>query len=278
MNAKKRGTFDFPIELYYVDKHHSRYQMPFHWHMEYELIRVLQGTFTLILDGQKFVLSAGDSAWISDGVIHGGTPLDCIYECIVFDLKELLHAVPHTKLYVDAFLASAQSFSGPLTQNDCICKLTNSLFCEVNRGDKGYEWATIGLLCQIIGEIMRVGTGNTATVANHKQVMRLKRALSLIREKYFEPLRLSDLAAAAEMTPKYFCRAFAGMTGRTPVDYLIYYRVERACEKLKLTDDTITDIAVSCGFNDMSYFSKIFKRYKGCSPTHYRTHVAKNIV
>ena len=50
--------------------------------------------------------------------------------------------------------------------------------------------------------------------------------------KYFEPLRLSDLAAAAEMTPKYFCRAFAGMTGRTPVDYLIYYRVERACESL----------------------------------------------
>ena len=42
-----RGTFDFPIQLYYVDKTHPRYEMPFHWHMEHELILVLQGTLRL---------------------------------------------------------------------------------------------------------------------------------------------------------------------------------------------------------------------------------------
>ncbi len=156
-------------------------------------------------------------------------------------------------------------------------KLTNSLFSEMKREDNGYEWATIGLLCQIIGEIIRSETIYSAAVVNHKQVLKLKQALSLIREKYFEPLRLADLAAAAEMTPKYFCRAFAGMIGRTPVDYLIYYRVERAGEKLMLTHDSITDIAVSCGFNDMSYFSKVFKRYKGSSPTQYRSLMAKGV-
>ena len=44
--SSTRGTFDFPIELYYVDKMHPRYEMPFHWHMEFELMLVLSGEFS----------------------------------------------------------------------------------------------------------------------------------------------------------------------------------------------------------------------------------------
>lgn len=62
-----RGTFDFPIALYYVDPQHPRYEMPFHWHMEHELILVLSGTFALSLNGEPFTLSAGDCALVADG-------------------------------------------------------------------------------------------------------------------------------------------------------------------------------------------------------------------
>ena len=82
-----RGTFDFPIELYYVDPTHPRYEMPFHWHMEHELILVLHGQLHLSVDGQPCDLGPGDCALIADGSIHGGTPKDCIYECVVFDLE-----------------------------------------------------------------------------------------------------------------------------------------------------------------------------------------------
>ena len=54
-----RGTFDFPIELYYVDPSHPRYEMPFHWHMEHELILVLQGTLHLSVDGVPCDLHRG---------------------------------------------------------------------------------------------------------------------------------------------------------------------------------------------------------------------------
>ena len=65
-----RGTFDFPIELYYVDPSHPRYEMPFHWHMEHELILVLQGVLRLSVEGEAFELAPGDCMLIADGAIH----------------------------------------------------------------------------------------------------------------------------------------------------------------------------------------------------------------
>ena len=60
-----RGTSDFPLELYYVDMLHPRYEMPFHWHMECELLLVLQGEFTL------FQTVPSDSQQISEHRSHG---------------------------------------------------------------------------------------------------------------------------------------------------------------------------------------------------------------
>lgn len=55
-----------------------------------------------------------------------------------------------------------------------------------------------------------------------------------------------------------------------PIAYLNYYRIECACERLTLTDKSVTEIAFACGFNDMSYFSRVFKQLKGTTPTAYR--------
>lgn len=63
--SSTRGTFDFPIELYYVDKMHPRYEMPFHWHMEFELMLVLSGEFSLLIDGRSYLLHKGDQQYFS---------------------------------------------------------------------------------------------------------------------------------------------------------------------------------------------------------------------
>ena len=70
-----RGTSDFPIELYYVDRSHPRYEMPFHWHLEYEMMLVLSGSFSLSVDGKTKTLHKGDTAIISSGAVHGGVSL-----------------------------------------------------------------------------------------------------------------------------------------------------------------------------------------------------------
>ena len=65
-----RGTSDFPIELYYVDRSHPRYEMPFHWHLEYEMMLVLSGSFSLSVDGKSKTLHKVDTAIISAGAVQ----------------------------------------------------------------------------------------------------------------------------------------------------------------------------------------------------------------
>ena len=84
---KHHGTFDFPLELYHVESAHPRYEMPFHWHMDTELLLVSEGEFQLYLDGEEIHLHAGESTYIPAGAVHGGSPQDCVYECIVFDAE-----------------------------------------------------------------------------------------------------------------------------------------------------------------------------------------------
>ncbi len=74
MKAVRAALLTFPIELYYVDKMHPRYEMPFHWHMEFELMLVLSGEFSLLIDGRSYLLHKGDAAIISAGAVHGGAP------------------------------------------------------------------------------------------------------------------------------------------------------------------------------------------------------------
>ncbi len=269
---KVRGTFDFPIEYHYVDRAHPRYQMPFHWHMEHELILVRSGSFTLSLDSGTHTLSAGDSALIPDGVIHGGVPHDCVYECVVFDFARFVQENAIGRGALGVLLAEAAQHAQHFTRDSEPCRLVSALFVAMARETTGYEFITTGLMWQLMGLLVghEVASPHAPERGQEKRAEQMKCALRRIRREYAEPLTLDDLASEADMAPKYFCRVFRQITGRTPIEYLNYYRVECAGERLRTTDEPITDIALSCGFNDLSYFTKTFRKFKGVSARQYR--------
>ena len=86
----RHGAFDFPIAYYAVNAQHPRYHMMFHWHPEYEIVRIRRGKMRMNLDGLQFTAEAGDTVIVNDGVCHSGEPEDCEYECLVFDLHRFV--------------------------------------------------------------------------------------------------------------------------------------------------------------------------------------------
>lgn len=267
-----RGTFDFPLQLYYVDRDFPRFTMPFHWHLEFEIVRVLKGKFELSLDGNTDLLEEGDCAWIGGGVVHGGTPQDdrTAYQCVIFDLQTLLNSPEICTRSLQHFFATAKGHTAILKKESPQADLIYRMIRVLEKREMGYDLTTVGMIWQLMGSLLSLPCGEENSFKNQQWVQRLKNVLTYIREHYDRTVRLDDLAQIAGMTPKYFCREFAAATGKTPIAYLNYYRIEQAAEKLQTSCEKITEIAISCGFNDMSYFSKSFTRQKGMSPSAYR--------
>lgn len=93
----QHGTPDFPCEYYYVTSSHPRYCMPFHWHKEWEITHIIEGTFTVHADDALYTAKSGDMLLIQDGMLHGGTPEKCVYECFLFDLHGLFRNMDRIK-------------------------------------------------------------------------------------------------------------------------------------------------------------------------------------
>lgn len=244
--------------------------MPFHWHLEFELIFVLKGNFSLTMDTETVELNSGDCAIIPDGIIHGGIPNDCVYECIVLDINRFLEkgGIASAKLGQTDFgrLCGARCF----VKGDKVCVLIDELFAAMEKEQSNYEYIVTGLLWQIVGTISSLNSKNLLQNQNQRQLDAVKRVLLRIRKDYDQTLTLEQLALEANRSPRYLCRAFYQIVGRTPIDYLNYYRIECAAEQLLVTDLSVTEIALSCGFGDLSYFTRSFKRYKGTSPTAFK--------
>ncbi|MDO4364036.1 MAG: AraC family transcriptional regulator, partial [Clostridia bacterium] len=154
-------------------------------------------------------------------------------------------------------------------------KIIDELFVNMEKEGSTYTFTTTGLLWQFIGEVLEqkspCHTDDFDTV--YRKNKQIKRVLTKIRNDYSKPLTLDDLAREAHLNSQYFCRAFKELTGKSPIDYLNYYRIECAAEQLRLPDLSVTEVALSCGFNDLSYFNRMFKRRKNMTPTQYRNKI-----
>ncbi|MBR5542649.1 MAG: helix-turn-helix transcriptional regulator [Oscillospiraceae bacterium] len=266
---QKRGTFAFPLSIYHLTNTSPRYNMPSHWHYDYEMIRVKSGSFAAIFNGDSYILNPGDVAFVGSGVIHGGIPDNAKYECIVFDLEAIIRNSPISSELSERFLEDFSNRTEVFQKNNYTATIISQIFDAMSSSESGSEWSALGLIFQLTGQLIN-NRDSVSLKQTTSQVEKLKGVLRFIRDNYGEVITLDKLASLAGMSPRYFCRAFSSMTGKTPIQYLNYYRIETAGEKLRRTNNSITEIALSCGFNDMSYFSKMFLRQKGISPSKYR--------
>jgi AraC-like DNA-binding protein len=272
---EQRGSTDFPFAFFWVDKNHSRYSMVSHWHTEFELVRVVEGEFHITLNNKLYIAKKGDIIFINSETVHHGNPIECIYECIVFHADFLYSAnfdcLSFIKNVIDCEYMINEFFTvGSGKSYDAL----NEIFEQIKSNSQMCKFRVISAFYKFFAtvydeKLYTVNVGNN-TNASDKSIIMLKTILSFLRDNYDQPISLETLSHTINKSPKYVGAFFKHMTGKTPIEYLTEYRIEKAARKLRLTDMSVTDIAFSSGFSDLSYFIKTFKRIKDISPGKYR--------
>lgn len=127
------------------------------------------------------------------------------------------------------------------------------------------------ILCTLYEILMHVEASLEPVYMPSGHIDRLRPLLEWLRQNQGDPaLHISQLARRAGMSPSHFRQVFSAAMGMPPVQYLAALRMARAKELLLRTDDAVGEIAALCGFADVYYFSRAFRRHTGLSPTEYR--------
>lgn len=104
---------------------------------------------------------------------------------------------------------------------------------------------------------------------NNQYSVKVNRALQFIYRHYREPLSLAGIAKISEASPGYLSRRFKQETGETIFEFINRYRIRMARVYLRYQPKSMMDVALGVGFNDVTYFNRVFKRYVGITPLAY---------
>ena len=132
------------------------------------------------------------------------------------------------------------------------------------------ETLMVGYLYLFIAELMQEAMDLEPHASNSSSQYVIN-AIKYIQFNYSHDISIDDIAKAVGVSRSHLYRVFMSNVGQSPIDYLTSYRISEACFLLKNSQLSIAEIAVSVGFFDQFYFSRVFKKSKGVPPSKYLT-------
>ena len=148
---------------------------------------------------------------------------------------------------------------------------------EATHKQKGHELIIDSIISQLSINILRATENNNSTYLTNTKNDRhnLKLAIEYMEENFCQDFSLNDIAKIANFSPYHFIRVFKNQTGKTPHQYLIELKIQKAKFLLQSNKYNITEISHLCGFSNSSHFDVTFKRKTGMSPSEYRIEIRK---
>ena len=123
-----------------------------------------------------------------------------------------------------------------------------------------------------------LSSSSFAKAQGETESKRVKAVKEYIVSHYEEEIRLEQMSRLANMSPTAFSRFFKLRTGKTLAEYIVDIRLGHATRKLVDTNEPVSQICYTCGFNTLTNFNRLFRKRKGCSPTEFREKYAKTRV
>lgn len=253
--------------------------VPTHWHDEIELIIIKKGEGIVQVDLIKYPVCAGDIIFVLPGKLHSieeKTGYKMEYENILF-CKELLisqnddlcssaflQPLFHGNLTVDCFLHHS------IPQYEELKTIIENIDRVSSKRPTGYQLAIKGYLYQFFFMIVSSHNEKAPQKAEQKKLDKIKIVIKYIEDHYGEPITLAQMASLCHYSESHFMKFFKQQMRESFVSYLNNYRLTMASRLLTTSSATVLEIANIVGFDNLSYFNRIFKKRYGITPKQMR--------
>lgn len=244
-----------------------------HWHEDIELIYILDGEMYYDVNEHKILLEKGDSIVINSKQMHYGYShykKECSFLCILFSPCIFKNHSYIFEQYVKPIIDNQNIEYLFLKNNFEVRDIQIKILQLKEEGKDCFEFEIISKLFHLWSIIYRICKKKNIICNNKIQPNDLliqKKMVSYIYEHYSESVSLDQIASAGNVSRSKCCIIFKKYLKQSPIHFLNSYRLEVSCNLLKNTDENISNIAFSCGFNHLSYYSKIFYKKYNCSPS-----------
>ncbi len=239
-------------------------------HEAIEIKYFYEGTSTLLIGRKTVVAQAGDVIVINPYEFHatvdygkekGKYHLFMISPDFFSEFETELSELRHR------LLSGQISFTTLIQNDERLCHVLSLAAEEIQKKAPHYRLALRGLVMELFAHLMRIGIQNAPCDDARKQTAHRYRviepALRRIRDGYAEHLSVEELASLCAISKYHFCRIFKSVVGMTALQYINDYRLSIADTLLKNTDHTVLQVAQLCGFEDESYFCRLYKKRFG---------------
>ena len=273
---KPHGTKDDPFSTYHIENAGRSFQIPVHWHDEFEIIYVRSGFLTVSISGESYIGKTGDAFVVSPGNLHlmGSQTGTVDYYTFLFPLKYISF---RTDDMLDEKLLDPLN-SGHLMicprVKDTAKELCEQLI-EIYEAKKDESESKITtqvrtkiILLQFILEMWKKGFVIENDTSGRNTVE--KEMVSYIQQNFTGKISLREFGEQFHLSEKYISRYFKEHFHITLSQYVTYLRLEHAKQLLQDTDIPVTDVAMQSGYQNVSYFIRSFQKAYAVSPLKYR--------
>ena len=272
------GTIEFPCAGY-TSFHTERQEdmIPWHWHDEIELVYMAEGRMNVKISFRSFLLEQGDMVVINSNILHSAYAVgECRLRSLVFSPLLVVGNVSsvYAKKYIQP-LISCHSFSGFFIGNgtEGPASWFGNAFESLAQESRGFEFTVrenLSRICFYLYEQYEQQLAEKEQKLNQDDI-RIRKMLAFIHKNFADSLSLADISNAADISERECMRCFQKTIQISPIQYLLKCRIMQGAEMLLGEQGkSISEIALNCGFDSPSNFTKFFRRYYNCTPREYR--------
>jgi AraC-like DNA-binding protein len=278
---KIHGTPLLPLAIYKETISPQIYEVSLHWHTGFEFVYIAEGKANFTINLNTYTVNKGDFLLVPPNALHAFTPLSnhkCTCKTIIFDLKfmesSMLDLV--TTNYIapirDGNLCFRHQFNSQQTHYNAIHNCHSTIFTLLEEKPPHFSIKLKASLFELLAILFEaeIIINSPESGIDNSNIEALRRVMTYIYDNRTNPISIDQLASIAGYSKDYFIRFFKKHLDQTPVNYINHYRLNHARILLESQSFTITEIAHESGFNNVSYFIKLFKTQYGLTPKAYR--------